>query len=183
MRSRILEYCGVSKATQINVVEMQCSLNPTDWKVLSSHSWCCLRKISQNLWSINTVVIYISSDVFVAASKEWAAMYIFTDLPKPLLSCREDRMFLRNVSKFVPDQRYHNPHIHTYYDLCTHALRQYDSLFLLKKCMLGSAKGCRTSDRRRYKKHCHVWIVCWKMTKLKYIIFFHEYRLKICYTI
>jgi len=35
--------------------------------------------------------------------------------------------------------------------------------------MLGSAKGCRTSDRRRCKKHGHVWIVCWKMPKFEHI--------------
>jgi len=62
------------------------------------------------------MVIYVRSDVFMAVSKECAAMYIFTDLPNPLLSCREDRSFLWNVSKFLPDQRHHIPQdIHTYY--------------------------------------------------------------------
>ena len=145
-------------------------MNLTDWKVLSSHSWCCLRKISQNLWFINTIAIYIKSGVFMAVSKERAAMYTFTDLPNPLLSRREDRRFLWNVSKFLSDQRYLNPEdIHTYYVLCTSALRYYDKYFIHIEFILGSAKRCRTSDRRRCKKHCHVWNVCWKMSKVKHI--------------
>jgi hypothetical protein len=70
----------------------------------------------------------------MAASKKWAAMYIFTDLPSPLPYCREDRRFLWKVSKFLPEQMYHIPQdIHNYYDLCTYALRQYDKFLFLKK--------------------------------------------------
>ena len=80
------------------------------------------------------MVNYIRSDVFMAVSKECAAMYIFTDLPNPFLSCREDRRFLWNVSKFLPDQRYHiSQDIYTYYDLCTYASRQHDKFFIQKK--------------------------------------------------
>jgi len=76
------------------------------------------------------MVIYIRSDVFMAVNKECAAMYIFTDLPNPLLSYREDTRFLWNVCKFLPDQRYHIPQdIHTYYDLCAYALRRYNKFF------------------------------------------------------
>jgi len=103
------------------------------------------------------MVIYIKSGVFMAVSKECAAMYTFTDLPNPLLSRREDRRFLWNVSKFLPDQRYLNPQdIHTYYVLCTYALRYCHKYVIQKEFMLGSAKGRRTSERRRCKKHCHV---------------------------